>query len=490
MKNRFITFNGRVYRQGNSFSTYIPIEVRKVIKLNNHEILEVKIKKRNSWYIGTFSHGRLIIPCHITKANKLNVGEKYTFSIRKVNVSMNIKPFNNSSTLDLSQFLHEKTIQGRIMKSIVKNQKLIVISTKAVRRKVAYISLNRFISKEDLGTILGYILSEGAKCNGGRVVFVNKEATLCKEFLDSLTKILSEKIDFKITCIYNPHRTDNGNLKQLLNHFKRLTKISSLKRIDRKRAGNPIFQIVINNVALNDFLLTTLNQVVTNRSSKDLEDVIISRALKGDGSLSISLKENRTRLNIAETNPIFQQFYARYCELNGLHVCEINSRRGLTVSCPFEGLLHLYKIEAFKGTVQHPRLLAAIGLSLAQKRTRYIKVLMQLDEKAIKGFNLEDIMRIYGTRNRSKCVIRLLCMLHHNFIKRIKISNSAPVARSVYKATEKIENLLILLSRWKKEYERLKKELGTKDVIETMEKVKIIFPGKNFQRKLSNKVKL
>jgi len=479
----FITFRGKIHNQGSSFATYIPIKVRKLAKLGTHEISEVIVEasKRKIWYVGTSHDGRLIIPCHVVKSGNLRPGTKAEFQVRKVKNNAFTNLQTRTNMIDLAELLREvkKTFQNRILKLGIEKDELLVITTRSLGRRTAHILLNRFVNKEDLGKALGFILSEGSKGKGFAVKFSNKEIILCKEFVDSLSKILAEKIDIKVTCIYNPKRMSENILEKLVNHFEKITGIIPSKRIDEKRPGNHLFEVGINNAALNDSLLTLLDQVVRRQADKKLEEQVVLSGLKGDGSLSIFQKEKRTKLNIAETNPIFQQFYTRYCESHSLHVIEINSRNGLCASCPFEGLIHLYKMKAFEGTVQYPRLIAAIALSLTQRRTKYIRVLMQLKEEAIKGFRSEDIMKIYEIRERSKGVTRLMEILQSGLIKRKRIFNHAPIARSVYKVTKKTQELLIILNKWKIEYEKLKEKLYSKDVIETIEKVKITFPGKN-----------
>jgi len=482
MKSKFIKFYGKIWKQGRSFATYISIRVRRLAKLDDHEILEVIVKtnKRSIWYIGTCSHGRLIIPCHTIKIGQLKIGSKPKFYVRKAKDCPYVEIQVGPSILDLAQFLCQRkmTVQKRILRHVIKRKKLIVITTKSIGRRVTYISLNRFVNKEDIGTVLGYILSEGAKGRCG-ISFSNNEAILCKEFIDSLDQILAEKPDIKVTCIYNPNRTNKYSLEKLVDEFKKLSGIIPSERMDVTRPGNPIFEIRINNAALNDFLLTILDQAVKRQVDKELEKFIFSKGLKGDGSLCISKKEKRTRLNIGETNPLFQQFYIRYCEVHNLHVNYVNSRTGVYTSCPFEGLLYLYKLNIFKGTIQYPRLIASIALSLTQKRTKYIKVLMEIGEKAFNGFKMEDIMKIYEIKSCSRGVTRLMEIFNRGFIKKIKISKSAPVAKSVYRATDEVQETLKTLNQWKEEYRKLKRKLHCEDVNEIIEKIKIVYPGKN-----------
>ena len=283
------------------------------------------------------------------------------------------------------------------------------------------LEIRRFVEIGTLGSLLGQYQAEGTKHKNSKkfnLEFTNKIISEHQEFIDSLLKLGIPKGTFEFRFIYNPNKVSE---EEMINHVKRFETIIGCKvKISQGASKGIGFRTVIRNTILTEIVLNSLDKI-RNLLAKEgkyiphqqeLGNNFLAKLLTGDGTLDVRC--NRRDFPELHMKIVDQDlnYLKDYCAIlrNNQFKTRINEKRICVISsCSFRGLLHLYRIKAFKNSSSWNKLLTAIALCLRGRRyytySRFLELVNyeKFGTSVIsKGFQIQSNMASDWLNNKTK----------------------------------------------------------------------------------------
>jgi hypothetical protein len=265
--------------------------------------------------------------------------------------------------------------------------------------------------------------------------------------------------------------TDIEILKKLASDFE--SKIGSYPKIYSNycKRGGYGFDTIIRSTVLAEIMLNLickLRKQITNTTSgfEDFSNAFFAKLLTGDGSISINKKNilGSVRIKIYDENVEYLEDYSKIMKNIGFNYTRLDKKHNcIEANCTLDNLLYLYKIEAFKNTNNWNKLLVIIGFYLNGKR---VKIRLRLFDFLNKIFTSKDITKTYSLHPEDRKWLNN--MIKKGFI--VRVNDKTPFE---YKITEKSEEFVSTINKWKNDLNNLIKARETASLSQLWNSLKV-----------------
>ncbi|MBI4452752.1 hypothetical protein HY637_04950 [Candidatus Woesearchaeota archaeon] len=394
--------------------------------------------------------------------NSLNLkhNELLTLEIQEIINLDRTKELFHEGKIDMLSLIPQTTSKGYeiiVTSFTLNNENWLRLWYSHERGSGQQLEIRRLVEIDTLGSLLGQYQAEGTKHKNTdkfNVEFTNKIIPEHQEFIDSLSKLGIPKDACEFRFTYNPNRLSE---EEMINHVKNFEAIIGCKvKTSQGNSKGIGFRTVIRNTILTEIVLNSLDKIRNllanesryTRNQQELANNFLAKLLTGDGTLDVRCKRRdfpELHLKIVDQDLNYLKDYCAILKSNGFKT-RINEKRICVISsCSFRGLLHLYRIKAFKNSSSWNKLLTAIALCLRGRRYyTYSRFLELADYEKFgtsvisKGFQMQSNMASDWLNNKVK----------ENLI----VKNSY----NSWSLTLEGQNLTRTLKIWSKDYKNLK----------------------------------
>ncbi len=241
------------------------------------------------------------------------------------------------------------------------------------------LEIKRYAKIKIIGCLLGQYQAEGtknknskySKCNTS---FTNKSIEEHKNFMSNICNLGINKNKIITRLKYNPDKISSNFRKTLIGKFIKSTNLNPKSSISSK-AKSYGFETTIRNTLLFEIINYGLKKIKENLIKQEcsqnigLFDSFFSKLLTGDGSIEYKLRYKKgiqSRIKISEGDKNERNKLKKILKKKGflIHTQNID----LKSYCKFKDLLYLYKIQAFKNTINWYKLITLIGAYIEKRR--------------------------------------------------------------------------------------------------------------------------
>ena len=465
--------NVKVHKMGNKLGIYFS-----KLYFQKGNLVQIRIIKEDKQkeFLTKFNNV-ITLRREIENFLHLDYQDLITLEIQEIKNSERTEELFHEDKIDVLFLIPERTSKGYeifVNEFIKNNENWLMIWYSHERGSGQQLEIRRFAEIESFGSLLGQYQAEGTKhknTNKFNVEFTNKIIPEHQEFIASLSKLGIPKDSFEFRFTYNSNRISE---EEMINHVKSFETIIGCKvKISQGNSKGIGFRTVVRNTILTEIVLNSLDKIrnlLANESKytlnqQELANNFLAKLLTGDGTLDVRC--NRRDFPELYMKIVDQDlnYLKDYCAIlrNNEFKTRINEKRICVISsCSFRGLLHLYRIKAFKNSSSWNKLLTAIALCLRGRRYyTYLRFLELADYEKFgtsvisKGFQMQSNMASDWLNNKVK----------ENLI----VKNSY----NSWSLTSEGENLSQTLKIWSKDYKNLKNLKGFEDPFHLLKTLKI-----------------
>jgi hypothetical protein len=231
------------------------------------------------------------------------------------------------------------------------------------------------------------------------------------------------------------------------------------------------FKTIIRNTILTHFILNLMHSIrrliVTNpKKNEELTNFFVAKLLTGDGTLDVDKRKvPRVAFKIVDKCSAYLRDYEEIFTKLGFAWSWIDPKyRSLKISCSFQNLLYLYRVKAFKNTLNWYKLLVVIGLCLRGRRLRTKLRFLDLMGKTFTSLDVRDSYDIC-LRSANDWLSN---MRREGYIERV--CNKAPYR---YRLTREARRLARTLQEWKRDLSQLIKHKKIDDLSRLLQELKV-----------------
>ncbi len=348
------------------------------------------------------------------------------------------------------------------------------------RGSARQVEIKRYVDPRAFASLLGQYQAEGDKSNQFRAAFTNSLVSEHAEFVSSLTAFGLARGLIRGRCVYNPNKIEPREIEKLAESYRKATGVvMDNPQAQTSMKGARSFVTLVRSRIVKDLVDEALKRFrqelfkpigEASLPSELIED-FASKLLTGDGTLDVRVRNRTvaTKIRVVDRSKDFRKSYRELMVLLGFKA-KINDL-GINVSanCNFANLLTLYRIRAFLGTRNWPKLLCGVELSLCGRINASYEKLRRL---SVHGrFTSRNVTESFGIGRRgANCWIQKM-------VKRGMMRQTGNIRGNgyvLYEITDAGRQLARLLNKIHKDYDILATCLGQSDPRELLERLKDI----------------
>lgn len=374
--------NVKVHKMSNKLGIWFP-----KFYFSKGSLVQIKVIKKDKEKVFLTKFNRLItLRRDIENYLKLKHHDIITIELEETKNLERTNDLFYKDKIDIVYLIPEKTSRGYeliVTSFISDNEEWLRVWYSHERGSGQQLEIRRYVGIATISSLLGQYQAEGTKHKNTlrfSIEFTNKSIPEHQEFVDFLSKLGIPKDAFEFRFTYNPNRLSE---KEVINHAKRFETIIGCKvKISQGDSKGIGFRTVIRNTILTEIVLNSLDKIrnfLANESKeskhtlnqRELVNNFLAKLLTGDGTLDVRCNRRdfpELHMKIVDQDLNYLKDYCAILRNNGFKT-KINEKRICIISsCSFRGLLHLYRIKAFKNSNNWDKLIVAIALCLRGRR--------------------------------------------------------------------------------------------------------------------------
>jgi len=339
------------------------------------------------------------------------------------------------------------------------------------------VELRRYVEAGKFGRLLGQYQAEGDKGNPDRIAFTSVLVSEHADFISYLNELGLSSDSVRGACVFDPSKIDESSVGKLLAYYSDRTGIAACDTRPQSMKGAFAFVTFVRSKILKaiiDNALEGVRRKLTrpgDRSapSNELLENFVAKLLTGDGTFDVQLRDGRvsTKIKLVDQCASFRRDYSVLLARLGFRPKINNKRIDVASYCTFENLLTLFRINAFSGTRNWPKLICAIELSLRGPTNAGYERVRRLSSSG--QFSSLDVSKMCG-KGRRAANLWLQTMMKRELIMRLgKFRGHEYIPYSLTMSGLFKSRLLAAIHA---EYQALSERLGEVDPLKLLSRIK------------------